>query len=171
MRWFRGWPDFRHSLIQEGAFFGSTFLCGSFILQNFHTFGKDGCQQILFYRLIMTCDPRKGNRSPSFLIQMLRKILWTRLGFKPISKANHGGQVEWVFWYSANCTKKSQKIQLIIKLRRKNEIYYSQLRIITQQRNSQKVLRSVPSIRSWRHSHIDFQDKGSYKRMTYRYFT
>lgn len=110
MRWFRGWPDFRHSLIQEGAGGGESvktfsssfwlyFFCG-FILQNFHTFGKDGCQQSLFYRLIMTCDPRKGNRSPSFHIQKLRKILWTWIGFKPISKANHGGQVEWVFWFS-----------------------------------------------------------------------
>lgn len=111
MRWFRGWPDFHHSLIQDGQgegnlsrhsvhLFGSTFLCGSFILQNLHTFGKDGCQQILFYRLIMICDPRKGNRSPSFHIQMLKMILCTWLGFKPISKANHGSQVEWGFWFS-----------------------------------------------------------------------
>ena len=69
-------------------------------------------------------------------------------------------------WYQ------STKIQLTIKLRRKKgNFIWAKLRIITREADSQKVLRTVLPVRRRRNSHIPFWDKGSYIKMTYRYFT
>ena len=63
------------------------------------------------------------------------------------------------------------KIQLTFKLRRKKgNFIQTKLRIITQEADPQKALRTVPPVRSRGHSHIHLQDKGSYIKIIHGYF-
>lgn len=50
--------------------------------------------------------------------------------------------------------------------RKKGNFIRAKLRIITQKTDPQKALRTVPLVRSLRHSYIRFQDGGSYVEMT-----
>ena len=67
----------------------------------------------------------------------------------------------------------STKIQLTIKLRRINEreFYSSQIEDYNPGDRLSEALRTVPPVRSGKHSHVHFRDKGSYIKMAYWYFT
>ena len=72
-----------------------------------------------------------------------------------------------IIWLSRRVLR---KIQLTIKIRRKKGILLKPNRVISRKKILDKALRTVPPVKSWRHSHIHFWDKGSYIKMTYCYF-
>ena len=65
------------------------------------------------------------------------------------------------------------RIQLTITLRekKKGNFIWTQLKIITQETDSQTALRTVLPVRSQRHNHVRFQDSRPCIKMTYWYFT